>query len=739
MAISFRKFRASLGPVEQAQVVVSAAVVGTLVTILVVRMSGGMYRTPEWLLFGSILTVGVFGFLIVLLTLKYGRLLEEQKQELLALKTMAESVNRAVDRRYLIENALQTLTVLLDIETAWLFQLDGFRLSAAASRGTDGLHPPIALTPGDLTEEEVHAIRAPQVHKAPAKSRSAWPDGLLQSWASVPILMKDQLFGLIVVGSRNRTALTSKQLDLMSAFANQIGVAVENALLFDRVRKSEERYTNLFEHSPDINFLVNREGIIVSCNQTAASHLGFTKEELVGYPVFSLYPAADHEQARARLREIFDNARDIAGIEERLIKQTGEIIDVSVNTTLMPGDAETPALVHTVARDITEKKRLDAQIIHAQRIDSIGNLAGGISHDFNNILTSILGSTAIMKRKMKKTDTWYHFADIIETAARRGAALTRQLLTFARKGAVHFRPVVIPDIIEETLRLFERSIDKTITISYSPPTEFSLINGDDGQIQQALLNILINARDAMPDGGMITVQAAVDRVPERLIIPGFDARPGDYVTITVTDTGVGMDSRTLERIFEPFFTTKERGKGTGLGLAVVYGVANAHGGYVTVRSVPGSGSTFILHFPLLSGAEGYRRSSRQTRMARGTERVLVVDDETEVGEIIGNMLTSLGYQTTIVDSGRKAVALIRKKERFDVVVLDLNMPKMSGKDTLIKLRAIDQRLPIVISTGYSDQMAALGELRDRANAFLQKPYQLEELSSALRAVLDHAS
>ncbi len=741
MANSFlRRFRTSLGPVEQAQVVVSTAFVVTLVTILLVRMSGGMYRTPEWLLFGSILTVGVFGFIIVLLTLKYGRLLEEQKQELLALKTLAESVNRAIDLSFLFQNGLETIKQLLDVEFAWIYRIEGTRLSISASRGAERIERPIIDPTRELTEDTLRELRTLQIRKAMAGPRDdgqpGWPYAPIQSWASVPIMMKDQLFGLLVTASDRRDAFTGKQLDLMMAFANQIGVAVENAVLFDRVRKSEERYMDLFEHSPDMYHLVNREGIIVSCNQTEASWLGYRKEELVGQPILRLYPVNYHAQASTLLREIFEQNRQLTGFEERMVKSSGEIIDVSVNTTMVYDEHGVPILTRVAARDITEKKKLEAGIMHAQRIDSIGNLAGGIAHDFNNILTSILGSTAIMRRKMKPSDPWYHFADIIETAAKRGAALTRQLLTFARKGTVHFRPVVVSDILDETLHLFERSIDKSIIIRNQPSAEFSLINGDDGQIQQALLNLLINARDAMPDGGTITIQS--QRVHREAPLSGESAPAsgGEFIAVGIADTGVGMDAETQQRIFEPFFTTKEQGKGTGLGLSVVYGVVNSHGGFITVDSAPGKGTTITLHFPLLAGHEGFRRPSRQPRLARGEERVLIIDDEPHVGEVISGMLESLGYRTTAVDSGRKALAILRKKERFDVIILDLNMPKMSGKDTFLKIRAIEPKARVLISTGYSDQASDIAALRESADAFIQKPYQLVEISRAIRSVLD---
>ena len=266
---------------------------------------------------------------------------------------------------------------------------------------------------------------------------------------------------VIILASRNREAFSNKQIDLIMAFANEIGIAMENAMLFEQVRKSEERYIDLFENSPDMSHIINKAGIIINCNQTEATRLGYSKEELIGKSILKIYPPEYHKEAQQTLNDIFDRNKEIKGLEEKITAKNGELIDVSINASIILDETGQP-LVRAVARDITAQKNFEAKIIHAQRIDSIGNLAGGIAHDFNNILTSILGSTSIMKRKMEHDDHWYRFADIIETAARRGASLTRQLLTFARKSNVQFRPIAVNDIIEETLRLFERSTDKTI-------------------------------------------------------------------------------------------------------------------------------------------------------------------------------------------------------------------------------------------------------------------------------------
>jgi PAS domain S-box-containing protein len=730
---NLRKFRTTLGTVEQAQLVVSITVIVSLVTILTVRRTSA--HSIDLLLFGSVLTVGIFGFMIVYFTLRYGRLLEEQKQELFALNTFAESVNRAIDMQYLLQTALHEVMRLLDIEYGWIYHVDGSHFILSATKGTEELDLSIVNTALDIHHKQLDWCRSPRIAKLPKHSsvHAVWEYVPLGSWASVPVMTKDQLSGLIVTASKNSTAFSHKQIDLMAAFANQIGIAMENAMLFERVRKSEERYVDLFENSPDMSHIVDQDGIIISCNQTETNRLGYRKDELIGHSVLKLYTTEYHPKVKQLLREMFEQNWELKGIEERFLMHNGDPVDVSVNASIMRDEKGTMFL-RAVARDISEKKKLEDKIIHAQRIDSIGNLAGGISHDFNNILTSILGSTAIMKRKMKRDDPWYRFVDIIETAAKRGAGLTRQLLAFARKGATEFRPIVVNDIIEETLRLFERSTDKSITLHKEFTNAVCLINGDDGQLQQSLLNILINARDAMPEGGTITIQSTKARFTESEDVP--EARPGEYAVITIRDTGMGMNHETLQRIFEPFYTTKDQGKGTGLGLSVVYGVVNSHNGFITVHSDLGHGAIFTLHFPLLPITEIPKRTSRVATLKHGTEHILVVDDEKEVGTVISGMLNDLGYRVTVVDSGRKAVTLYKTGNRFDAVILDMNMPKMSGKDTFIHLKEMDDQIRVIISTGYSNRSIDTTQLRDVVSGFLQKPYQLEELSTILRVVLD---
>ncbi|MCX6145123.1 MAG: PAS domain S-box protein [Ignavibacteriales bacterium] len=729
------KFRTALGPVEQAQVVASVVVVVSLATIVSIRVFTYGNRL-DWLLFGSVTSVGVLGFINVLFTLKYGQQLEEQKRELMALNTIAEAVNRSVGMKVLLRESIREIRRLLDVDYGWIYHMDGGRLILRAAEGAEPLPRAIIEPDTDIESKDIQWVGFPRSRVKPRswESKEEWTYGGIGSWASVPIIMKDKFAGAIVVASIERKAILQKQLNLMEAFSNQIGVALENATLFEQLRKSEERYMDLFEHSPDMYHIVNRQGIIISCNQTEADRLGYRKDELVGHSLLTFYAPENRVAVQSLVTDVFENHREVSGHEQQFMAKGGEIVDVSVSTSIVYDESRKPAFIRIVARDITEKKKLESKIFHAQRIDSIGNLAGGIAHDFNNILTSILGSTAIMKRKMRKNNQWYHFADIIETAAKRGAGLTRQLLTFARKSTPQFRPIIVNDIIEETLRLFERSTDKSIAIKKELTNDLAIIKGDDGQLQQAILNLLINARDAMPNGGTITIRSQALNPDIRSASVFGDARAGEFASVAIRDVGAGMSQAVQQRIFEPFFTTKD--KGTGLGLSVVYGVVNSHGGFITVQSEVDKGSQFTMFFPLVADREKFQRSLKEQRLRHGSERILVVDDEEHVREMICRMLQTLGHDVDFVESGQEAIDLVEKKESFDLVILDMNMPTMSGKETFFKLKEIEPDLRVVISTGYSNASLEPNSLNDFVDGFLQKPYQMEELSKVLRDVFD---
>lgn len=726
----------SFGLVEQSQVVASTAVVVAMLTIVSANFFIG--KELQWLDFISIITVGSIGFVSVYFSLKYGRQLEEQRRELLALNTVAEAVNHSVELEYVLQSALQKVIEVMGGDMGWLYLIEGQVLVLKHRHGTseEFFPPSMNVTAAQWIQKPFYnegsgSFSLNDIGLSPTLKR-----GSVESWASIPLERKGQCAGVLIIGSKKTGKFSEKQLNLMRAFGNQINVALHNASLFEQVRQSEQLYADLYEYSPDMYHSVNRDGIIVSCNVTESEVLGYAKEEVIGQPLTKLYPNSQEDAVREHLRRLFVLGEEIRGVEEQMRKKDGTIIDVSVNTSLVFDDEKRPVLARMVTRDITEKKKMEQQILHAQKIDSIGNLAGGVAHDFNNVLSSILGAASMMKRKLKKTDTWYEYVDLMETASRRGAALTRQLLTFARKSNVHVRPLDMNAVVQETLKLFEPSISKAFQVKTELSSELAILNGDEGQLQQALLNLCINARDAMPHGGTITISTALVELSEAEAFRFAQARPGSYVTVNVMDSGVGIPPELQTKIFEPFFTTKEPGKGTGLGLSVVYGVVRSHGGFITLDSTVNVGTRVTMYFPRIPDDAYIRRKQEPRKIPQGTERILLVDDEIPVNRIEHAMLTDLGYTVEAVHDGLEAIDKLKSSsEKFSLVILDMNMPRLGGKETFSAIKRLFPDLKVLICTAYSDSMLD-NDFMKSIDGFLQKPYTIQEMAYKVREVLD---
>jgi PAS domain S-box-containing protein len=719
--IKIRKFYLKLGTLEQAQIVVSTIVVVSMITIVLVRKLSG--HQLGWFDFTSVIIVGIFGFMIGFFTLKYGRLLEEQKQELVALKTVADSVNRAIDIDQLLSIAVTQIKRLLEVSDINVYLVENDRL-VLKSRSGDGKCSNLLPHSTLVNDPQYGWIRHPRLFPSPNKKKD-------NIYASVPLWMKESFVGVLLTSAGENDKLDEKTIDLLSAIANQIGVALENAFLFDRVFRSEEQYIDLFEHAPDMYHIVNSDGTIISCNQTEADRLGYEKAELINQSILKLYPQNFHREVLDLIDQAFRQGRALKDIEEQFITKSGDILSISSNASIINDDSQKPLLLRFASRDISEKKKLEAKVFQSQRIDSIGNLAGGIAHDFNNILTSILGSVAIIKRKTKKGAPLESLIGVIETASRRGAGLTRQLLTFARKEKTPHKPIAVNDVIDETIDLFERSTTTAIVVERKLTDETAIVSGDDGQIQQALLNLMINARDAMPDGGLLTIES---KIQKPTMDPLFDGHEGSYVVISVRDTGIGIPPEIQPRIFEPFFSTKNFGFGTGLGLSVVYGVVRAHNGQVIFKTELGKGTVFYLYFPLLREDGIVSTMLKKKRVYRGSGNVIILDDELEVGLTIARMCKIIGYRPSYVRTPKEAFKLLTSG-RFKgcPVILDLKMPEMSGTDFYRQMKEKYPTQPIIISTGYDEGLASL-QTSPTPDGFLQKPYQLEELSQMLHNV-----
>jgi PAS domain S-box-containing protein len=552
----------------------------------------------------------------------------------------------------------------------------------------------------------------------------------------MPLERSNEFVGLIILASKNQGAFTRKKLDLLTAFGNQISVALNNAYLFQQLKQSEQLYADLYENLPDMYHSVNREGLIVNCNTTETEYLGYLKEELVGDKITKLYPSDKHESMLDKFKAMFMNRVEVKGSEETMVKKNGEVLDVSINTSIVYDSNDNPVLIRVVARDITNQKKMEQKIIQAQKIDSIGNLAGGVAHDFNNILNSILGPASMMKRKLTEGDPFFKYINLIEDSARRGASVTRQLLTFSRKSNVYFRPLDMNKIIEDTVRLFERSVPKSTRVSWSPSPTFVIINADEGQLEQAMLNLLLNAGDAMERGGVITMSCKVVNLNETIPAVYNDVPPGNYVQVKVVDTGSGIEKNTLPKIFEPFFTTKEISKGTGLGLSVVYGVVRSHNGYINVESEAGIGTAFTIYFPRIEKFEDFYSEEKTEKVQGGNEKILLVDDDLGANIVGVDILTELGYKVEAVKDGYLAIEKIQSNTYFDLVILDLNMPGMSGKDVFFKIKKLKPSLRVMICSGYSDSILNDEVFSQAVDGYLHKPYMYEDLARAVLEALD---
>ncbi len=729
---SLRKIFSDLGLVEQSQVVASTAVIVSMGTVIAIYLVSG--KKFEWYEFISIFGIGIIGFASVFFTLKYGRQLEEQRRELLALNTLADAVNHSMELRDVFRNALEKVTSLLHGEYGWIytFDMNKFELSDVIGTTKPIIDDSFVLTPAILYILEENYKQNTNIDfnfLFPLKTKQL----SIESVAATILRTQESIAGVLFVASTHPSAFANKQLELLVAFGNQISVAINNAQLFKRLRESERRYADLYEHSPDMYHLVNEEGIITDCNTTEATMLNYNKEEIIGKSVFSFFHPDDIDEARRHHYLQFKTEQGIRGIEARLLKKDGSSIVVSINSSTINNASGKPVMIRSVLRDITEKKKLEQQILQAQKIDSIGNLAGGIAHDFNNILSSILGPASMLKRKIGEKNKFFEYVEVMESAARRGAALARQLLTFARRSHFETHKIEIQSVLKETMTLFERSVDRRISIKSEFMNGTAIVMGDDGQLQQAFLNVLINARDAMPEGGVVTIST------QQLVITDehVEVKPGKYVEIRISDTGGGIEENILDQIFEPFFTTKEKGKGTGLGLSVAYGIIQTHKGTIIAESKKNHGAIFRIFLPLHAQQETLAPSRKRVRLQRGREHILLVDDEESVLRTTTAMLSDLGYKVKIAASGEEAIEQYEKnKPMLDLIILDMNLPKGSGEDVLKKIRSQHDKIKILISSGYADNILPTSTLEKLANGFLPKPYRIEDLAEKVRQALD---
>jgi len=497
------------------------------------------------------------------------------------------------------------------------------------------------------------------------------------------------------------------------------------------LRASEERYRGIVETTSEGVVLLDGDGRVTYANGRFAAMVGRPEAEVPGTPVLDLVTEADRPAMAWELARAGDGGAH--RFEVGLRGPDGRAVSAQVALTVRADDAGGPANVLAMVADVTEQKSIEAQLRQAQKLDAVGQLAGGVAHDFNNLLTVIDGYAVLLLARADEAAT--SDLTMIRDAAARAGALTRQLLAFSRTQAARPRVVEVAHLVANVegmlCRLIREDIDLVVTATPRPAAVWA----DPGQLEQVLVNLAVNARDAMPDGGTLTIHT--DRVDlDRERAGQLGGRPGEYVVLTVTDTGCGMSGEVAARIFEPFFTTKDLGKGSGLGLSTVYGIVTQAGGYVQVSSWSGRGTTLAVYLPATAAAvtDSTVGLGRQ-RLATGSETILLVEDDPAVRQLTERILASAGYRVLACADGHRALDLVDEHPTIDLLITDVIMPGMNGRQLADRFSARRPGLPVLFTSAYT--RGVLNHAPDDPTvAFLEKPFTAAAVTDRVRAVLD---
>jgi PAS domain S-box-containing protein len=506
--------------------------------------------------------------------------------------------------------------------------------------------------------------------------------------------------------------------------------------LYEESQRAQEVYRSLIHSSADAIVIYDLEVKVTYVSPMFTQIFGWSSEELTGKQIPFL-PESEKQSSEAKIKDVIENGTQCQNFETKRITRDGRLIDVSISASRYDDHKGNPAGMLVIFRDISERKRFEAHLQHMERMEAIGTLAGGIAHDFNNLLMVIRGSVSLMLRGMKPSHPHYKHCLNIETQSQRGSKLASHLLGYARKGKYEVKPLNLNEIILESMETYSRT-RKDINIHYELSPDIRPVEVDIYQIEQVLMNLYINAFDAMMDGGdllLITKNVSSREIDKTI----YDAKPGNYVMLMVKDTGIGMDQKTMDRIFEPFFTTKEVDKGTGLGLASVYGIVQGHGGYISVASEIGQGAAFSLYFPASEKIiEALPSKTEKAFISKGT--ILLIDDEKMVLDVGASMLSAIGYTVIEANNGQKGIEIYQQQQhRIDLIILDMIMPDISGSQAFDLLREINPHVAILLSSGYSIEGKAM-EIMDRGcNGFIQKPYNLEDLAEKIKKIMSARS
>ncbi|MFA4827670.1 MAG: response regulator [Thermodesulfovibrionales bacterium] len=508
--------------------------------------------------------------------------------------------------------------------------------------------------------------------------------------------------------------------------------STERKRLEDLLAESEERYRRIFETANDgIVLLEKREGNITNANPAAEKMFGYSEEECLGKNLQDIGVSLDMSDFPTIMQTL--NKSGIINYDDVQVKtKSGQYIDTDIYLV------DRARLAQCNIRDVTGRKKLEEQLLQAQKMEAIGLLAGGIAHDFNNILQAIVGYGYLLQEDMRSDDPLRENVDQILVSADRAAEVTHSLLAFSRKQILNPKPIDINGMMMRFEKLLSRLIGEDIVLSANLTDKDVISMADAGQIEQVLMNLATNARDAMPRGGRLTLDTQLVELDDTFIRDHGYGEPGMFAVISVSDTGSGMEKDTMAKIFEPFFTTKEVGKGTGLGLAMAYGIIKQHNGYINVYSEPEKGTTFRIYLPAIKATEEVIVATAiEPLPSQGNETILVAEDDSTVRKLFSRVLQAYGYKVILAEDGEEAIKkFMDNKDKIQLVMLDLIMPKKSGKEVCDEIKRMRPDMKTLFSSGYTADRMDKDSMLKEGFDFIMKPVSPKNLLRKIREVLD---
>jgi PAS domain S-box-containing protein len=648
------------------------------------------------------------------------------------LRAIAESLDWQAGVVWILEPQLEVLRCLEIWHPAdvVLGELERVTRETTFARGV-GLPGEVWASDGPIWHRDVTALTGPRF----PRMRYAVAAGM-RGVFGFPIRSGAAITGVIEFFSRALREPDPDLLEVTAAFGSQIGQFLERKRAEEALARSETTYRSLVEDSPFGIFRSTPDGQLLAVNPALVSILGYDSEAELLQKNMTADVYVDPAQ-RARLLDEVLRSDSLTG-ESLWRRKDAKTITVRHSARVVRGAERRVEYFNVLVEDITERKLLEAQLRQAQKMEAVGRLAGGIAHDFNNLLTAITGYADLALSDLREGDPMRQDMEEILRAAHRAAELTRQLLAFSRQQVLAPRVLDLNEVVQSVDKMLRRLVGEDVELLSVLAPGLGHVKADPGQLEQVIVNLAVNARDAMPTGGKLTIETADAEVAETRVRDLAAVPAGRYVMLAITDSGTGMDEETKARIFEPFFTTKEQGKGTGLGLATVYGIVKQSGGFIWLYSEPGHGTTFKIYLPRVEGAaDALAPPVGTAEVPRGTETVLIVEDEEAVRALAKTALTRKGYRVLEAANGGEALLRCESEQApIHLLVTDVVMPGLGGADLAQRLAPLRPDMKVLFISGYADRAAARHGTIQPGAAYLEKPFSLEALARKVREVLD---